>query len=245
MINNLNKRINSLIISTLGFTPNLIISERILTFFTENLSINLLVKKPISFIILYPNLKDIGNQRSFAIKTLKKRVNYNLNFFEINIDNFELASIQILENILSFIDKFEPYKQNVFFNLSGGINFLILAAFTVSHYIPTNKIFFFIESTEIINILDPIAYKLKLDIHKRNILKIFDNFDENLNLKQIVDRLSKRLVYNKDKSNTFRQIKNMIDYNLMQRIIHSPKKIDFKLSLHGYLNKLSLEYFSE
>jgi len=62
----------------------------------------------------------------------------------------------------------------------------------------------------------------------------------------ILNKLLNKLLYKKDRTIIiYRHIKKLESSNIIEKVYQSSHKIQYKLSLHGYLIKLSLEYFPE
>lgn len=236
-----------LIISTLGFTPKLLVSEHIFNFLSEKGKL-----KPLNFIIIYPNQnpqpEQLVNAKNIIEDKLKILQKENLKidfiFYLIKINNFQEAVMQLMDIIGAYYNKemFQISKFELYFNLSGGMNFLTLSCQIAALYCPTNEIFTTIENTDNIrqlevNNLIPIINETRYEI-----LKTFSKDPGSKNFDEISEVLINK---KKDRSTIYRVVNKMVEENLLTKKIFSEKNNKYIPTLHGFCTLKALELFPD
>jgi len=235
--------LEALIVSTLGFTPSLILSDVILKFIAENG-----IPQPFKLLIIYPEQNPTPIELSTAISNLRNQFKYylslnviksELKLYSVPFENIEITTLNLMDIVfenMSFLENSSDYFNgkplNIFFNLSGGMNFLILAVYTVALYFPTKLIFTFVENTNQILRYEPpnLIYKLTRD--DLEILTTLSKSKFGLTLKQVFGNL-KELGIIKDRTTLFRHTKKLRNLNLVQTKEFNKRNIIFRITNHG------------
>ncbi|MHA1265542.1 MAG: hypothetical protein ACTSRS_09935 [Candidatus Helarchaeota archaeon] len=236
-----------LIVSTLGFTPELLISEHILKILTEESKLKLLI-----FAIIYPDQNPLPEQLINAMNTIKAKCNALKNmipkleyhFYKVTITRFDECVIQIIEIVGSYFENhFQPSEIELYFNLSGGMNILILAGQMAARYCPTKKIFTTIENTTTFRYLNIDNVVPRINETRYLILKTFTTNSESKNF----DKITKEMVVKKrNRTTIYRIVKKMVQENLLTIDNYSPKDLTkYKPTLHGLCILKAIEQFPD
>lgn len=233
-----------ILISTLGFTPELLVSEHILNFLSQQGKL-----KSLEFAIIYPEqdplpeqlirAQEIIKQKLTALKTARLAINYQ--FYPLNIEQFKMAVLGVMEIVGSYYkNHFAPRKNELYFNLSGGMNVLILCCQVAATYCPTNAVFTTIENTTTIRHLEINKAVPLLNESRYAILKTFSQTSELKNFDEITRQIDQP---KKDRTTIYRLVKKMVAENLLEEEIYSRKSMKYRLSLHGVCTVKAIETF--
>ncbi len=234
-----------LIVSTLGFTPELVISNFILDFISQKGKL-----KPLFFLILFPKqsptpteLQNAINSINNFINTLKsENLNIQTQLLPTPIDHFDDCVTFIISSIgnLYSILHIKPHEIELIFNLSGGMNILILSTLVASQYTPTSSAFTTIENTSNIRKLYIDNIVPIINQTRFHILKTLFSSNKPLSFDQIHSNFSG---IRKNRSTIYRTVKKMVHENLLTISKISPKHSQYLLTLHGKCTFLSLHLF--
>ncbi|MHA1279501.1 MAG: hypothetical protein ACTSQ8_20055, partial [Candidatus Helarchaeota archaeon] len=234
-----------LIVSTLGFTPELLISQHIFKILTQESKL-----KPLTFAILYPDQDPLPEQLICAIDNVREKCDalqsmipkIQYNFHKVRINRFEECVLQLIEVVGSYFENhFQPSKIELYFNLSGGMNILILAGQLAALYCPTKKVFTTIENTTTFRYLNIDNLVPRINETRYLILKTFTPNSESKNF----DAIARSMVFKKKNRTTiYRVVKKMVQENLLVIDPYTGKNlIKYKPTLHGLCTIKAIEQF--
>jgi predicted transcriptional regulator len=203
------KKNKVILIATLGFSPELIISEQIFDMVCKKTNynqINLYIILPHPRESEYPQINNINkylqNFQSIKIEIIHQ-------FFFISIDPFWKSVVELIKRMNEIYKSGEAFP--IFLNLSGGMKNVVLATYTASLFFPIKEAFIKLENSEKILKIPIEQVSLNLRDFEFKILSCFKNPEEKFTIKQIIFNLKRDFNILKDRSTIYRKLHKMID----------------------------------
>ncbi|MBN1800680.1 MAG: hypothetical protein JW891_04195 [Candidatus Lokiarchaeota archaeon] len=215
------------LIATLGFSPELIISEVIFDLISKKVDFNqiylyIILPNPIES--EYPQIRSINHYlqkfRSIKIEIIHQ-------FLFIPIDPYWKSVLVLIEKMN------EIYKigenMPVFLNISGGMKNIVLATYTASLFFPITEAFIKLENSDKILKIPLEQVSLNLSNFEFKILLCFKNPEERISIKKIMHHLKEEFNISKDRSTVYRKLHKMIDCGFIEEEKISHKTIYYSI----------------